>query len=373
MPRLKRLPALLGLWVVLPSLGLALVQQSGAGSTSDPHRSMSMGEMQAGVDEDSLQQGIALTRHGQFAEAIPLLRKADAEGTAGYAGAFNLALCYVAIGNYQEGILQLVTLRQSGHETAMVENLLAQAYLGQHDLVSAWTAIVAATRLTPKDERLYAFLLDACADHYEYQLGLRVASLGTAALPMSQRLHYERAVFLARLDRLPEATPEFAQVVTLGKETYLGHLADVQQRLYGNDLPGALQAARAAVADGRREHEMLSLLGTVLMYTGAAPGQPQFLEAKQALEGALTQQPNDSTSQIALGKLLLMEGAWREAILHLEIGRRLEPQNAAIYPSLASAYRQEGDKAEAQRCMQVLARLLHEKSTVTEKASNSPE
>ena len=367
----KFLPAFLVLFLGLPQVHAPSAQGTGAGSAPTSHGNPD--ESESRMPQDDLRLGIALTRNGQFGAAIPLLRAADAAGLAGYAGQFNLALCYVATGKYKEGIAKLLTLRDSGQETAAVDNLLAQAYLGEHDLGRAWVFIQAAVRLSPKDEHLYAFLLDACADHYEYALGLQVATLGIEALPASQRLHYERAVFLIHLDRPEEATQEFAHSVALGKDTYLGNLANVQQRLYVNDLPGALQAARAAVAGGHREREMLSLLGTVLMYTGAAPGQPEFVEAKQALESAVAQQPNDSTSQIALGKLYLMENLWHDAITHLEIGRRLEPQNPAIYPSLAAAYRHEGNKVEANACMQVLAGLLREKSAVTAKDNERPD
>lgn len=370
---LKFLPLLVAGAVMLLPLAPAPAQQAGSATNPGARRDATASESHPETGEADLQRGIELTRNGQFTEAIPRLRAADAAGLAGFAGRFNLALCYVATGNYGEGIVRLLALQQSGQETASVDNLLAQAYLGEHDLGRAWSSIQAAIRLSPTNEHLYDFLLDACADHYEYALGLRVATLGTEALPGSQRLHYERAVFLARLDRLGEATPEFTQAVALGKDTYLGHLADVQQRLYGNDLQGALRAARDAVASGHHEHDMLALLGTVLMYTGAAPGQPEFLEARKALESAVSQQPNDSTAQIALGKLYLMDGEAHQAIAHLEIGRRLEPQNAAVYTSLASAYRREGDKVHAGACTQQLARLLREKSAVTAQANGQPD
>lgn len=310
------------------------------------------------------ERAIALTRSGQFAAALPLLEALVEQAPSSYALRFNLALCLVGTGEFRKGADQLLALRAQGQETPALEDLLAQAYIGMHDLPNAWTAVQKTMQLAPHDERLYAFLLDACSDHYEHAFGLRIATMGLQHLPASQRLHYERAVDLARLDRLPEATSEFARASLLGPTTNLGYLSRVQEALYANDTQAALKLSQEAVQEGHKGYEMLSLLGTVWMVAGVSPGQPQFLQAKQALEGAVAQQPNYPTAQIALGRLYEMEGDPHNAIKHLEIGRRLEPQNRAIYPSLSAAYRQVGNTAAAAECTKTLAGLLQERSSI---------
>ncbi len=312
--------------------------------------------------ESDLQRGIALTRQGRFAEAIPLLLASEARGEGGYAAGFNLALCFVGSQRYPEAVTHLLALRENGFATPAVSNLLAQAYVGEHDREKARPAIEAAVRQAPTDEKMYGFLLNACTDHYEYALGLEVATLALQSLPDSARLHYERAVFLARLDRLDEAKPEFSRATALDQDGDIGYLASVQKLLYEDDLPRALDMARKAVKAGHRDFQMTSLLGTVLIYTGVAPGQPQFAEARDALEASVKERPDFSTSQIALGKLYLMEGRAADAVTHLEIGRRLEPQNPAVYTSLTSAYRRLGNKEASAECMKTLAALLHEKT-----------
>ena len=313
--------------------------------------------------QSDLVRGISLTGQGRFAEAIPLLLASKAGTTGGYAVEFNLALCYVGSGRYVEAIVQLVELQHSGFATAAVSNLLAQAYVGQHDAEKAWPAIQSAIQKAPFEEKMYAYLLNACTDHFEYALGLQTATLGLRSLPESSRLHYERAVFLARLDRLEEAEPEFRKAASLDPQGDIGQLATVQRLLYEDDLPHALEAARKAVTTGDRDPQMLSLLGTVLMYTGIAPGQPQFAEARSALETSVAEQPGFSTAQIALGKLYLIEDRPADAVVRLEIGRRLEPRNPAAYTSLAAAYRRLGNKEASAECLETLAGLLHEKTT----------
>lgn len=312
--------------------------------------------------EAALQKGIDLTRQGLFQEAIAPLLQAQGRVVEEYAARFNLALCYFGTGNYLKSIAILRGLRSSSYNTAAVNNLLAQTYVGNRQPEQAIGALTEASRQTPNDEKLYAYVADACTDHYEYNLGLRVVDLGLKHLPESARLHYERAMFLARLDRFEDAKPEFDRVSELAPESDIAYLAVVQKELYEDNFAQALRSVRRAIKSGHRDYQMLSLLGTILIHVGVAPGQPEFGEAREALEASVAVRPNYSTSQIALGKLYLMENRVNEAVVHLEIGRSLEPRNPAIYPSLADAYRRRGDLTRSHECLKILSSLLQEKS-----------
>jgi predicted Zn-dependent protease len=90
-----------------------------------------------------------------------------------------------------------------------------------------------------------------------------------------------------------------------------------------------------------------------------------FLEAHAALEASVAANPTFSTSQIALGKLYLMGGRASDAVDHLEIGRRLEPGNPAVYTSLARAYRELGERDKAGASIATLSGLLREKGATT--------
>src|SRR5438093_7592858 len=87
-----------------------------------------------------LQKGIALTRSGKFQEAIPLFLALRAEGRKEYAVSFNLALCYVATGQYGPAIELLSELRSTGLSNANVENLLAQSLLGNRQPEESFAA-----------------------------------------------------------------------------------------------------------------------------------------------------------------------------------------------------------------------------------------
>jgi predicted Zn-dependent protease len=317
------------------------------------------------VAETDLHNGVDLTRRGRFKEAIPSLLRARADAREDYAASFNLALCYLGVDEFKKAIDILNDLHDDRHNTAAVNNLLAQAYVGYSQPQRAFHSLEEASKQTPMDERLYSFVADACTDHYLYELGLRVVDLGLSHLPDSARLHYERAVFLGRLDRLAEANPEFQLANKLAPGSDLAYLSVIQKRLYEDKPAEALDVARSGIREGHRDYQMLSLLGTVLMFAGASPGQPEFTEAREALEASVAAQPEYSTSQIALGKLYLIEGRLSDAVTHLEIGRRLEPRNPAVYKSLASAYRGLGEREKAQESLSVLSALLQEKTATT--------
>jgi predicted Zn-dependent protease len=314
------------------------------------------------LTDANLHKGLELARRGLFREAIPLLLSVRGQVAENYAVGFNLALCYLGAGEFKEAIRSLKDLAGDGYNTVAMNNLLSQAYVGDGQPERAFQALKDASRQTPKDESLYAFVADACTDHYAYSLGLRVVDLGLSNLPDSARLHYERAVFLARLDRLEEARPEFQKASKLAPGSDLAYLALIQENLYEDKLQEALSLVREGIKAGHRDYQMLSLLGTVLIHAGVTPGQPEFAEAREALEASVSAHPAYSTSQIALGKLYLMEGRPKDAVAHLESGRQLEPQNPAVYTSLARAYRQLGELDKAQKSLNTLSTLLHEKS-----------
>lgn len=308
-----------------------------------------------------LETGTRLTRDGLLQQAIPHLLAARKAGIDPYATAVNLSICYLGTNQYGQAIALLETLRQAGKNTATVENLLAQAYLGDNQPQSAFAAFLRAASATPDDERLYAFLADACTDHQQSALGMHIVDLGLRHLPESARLHYERALFLAQLDRLDEAKPEFDTASRLAASSYIGVLARVQKDLYEDNLKDATDLLHHAIRAGHRDYQTLSLLGSVLIYEGVAPGQPAFAEAQAALEESAKDRPDYSATQIALGKLYLWDGRFADAAAHLEISRRLEPNNPAVYIGLANAYRRLGEKDKARQMAEQLERLLAEK------------
>ena len=354
--------ALGGLALMSVSLGLLaqlgvnrqfqMPQTSKAQAASD--RSPDGSDPQA---EEELQKGTALTRAGSFAEAIPHLLAARGRVSNDYATSFNLSLCYVATGQSTPAIPILSALRTAGHDNADVNNLLAQAYVGDGQNQKALEALQEASKLAPENEKLYLFVADACMAKQEYAVGLQVADLGLDHLPNSAHLHYQRGMFLALLDEWDAGKKDFDQASKLAPENDIAFVAAAQKAMFEGDVWEAVRAAREGVKKGHQHYQLLTLLGESLLRSGIAPGQPEFTEAREALEKSVAERPNYAGSQLALGKLNLLDNRLDDAIAHLETARQLNPDNTSVYSNLAAAYRRHGDLPQAQNMLAVLAKL----------------
>jgi len=307
--------------------------------------------------EQELQKGTALTRRGEFNEAIQHLLVARGHLANDYAVNFNLALCYVATAQSKLAIPILTDLRGDGHDTADVNNLLAQAYVGESQNQNAIDALQRAAAFNPENEKLYMFVADACTAKANYTLGVQVADFGLSHLPKSAGLHFERAMFLSLLDQFDDAKVDFELARSLAPDSDIAFIAVAQEAMFEGNIAEAVRAARDGISKGHENFMLLTLLGEALLRSGITSGQPEFEEARRALERAVSQRADYASSQLTVGKLYLMEGRLADSIAHLEMARQLNPGNAAIYSNLAAAYRKRGKLTEAQDALATLSKL----------------
>lgn len=367
---MRALEGVIARLAVLALLSSAFICDARAQSSARPEPAASTG---ATVSQSSdandaaveLRTGSDLTRQGRLNEAIPHLQAARRLGADSYATSVNLSICYLGLRRGKEAANTLRELIREGYDTPAVENLLTQALLWSGENEAAFEAFQRAVGLAPKDEKLYDYVADACTDLRDYALGLKMIETGLTHLPDSARLHYERGLFLAQLDRLDEGRAEFDRAATLAPGQYIGYLALAQRHLYDMDYKGAIANLRQAIQSGPRDYRLLSLLGDVLLKADAAPGQPEFGEARSDLEEAEREQPDFPATQLALGQLYAREERYAEARGHLEAARRLEPENPAVYSNLAHVYRRLGLIKEAEATEAQLRRLLEARKADT--------
>ena len=307
-----------------------------------------------------LETAIALTRSGKFNEAIPRLLALDGHVTDEFAVKFNLALCYVAIGEPAKAIPVLLALPNDPRRGPNVDNLLAQAYIGNGQSDEALKALQGAARKYPKDEKLFLYIADACMAYDDYALGLKAMDLGLQQMPNSAALHYEKAVYLSLLDQFDVAKQEFDRAHDLAPDKEIGYVALAHKDLMGGDIAGAVRVAREGVRKKRADYLLLTFLGQSLIRSGAIPGQPEFKEAREALEKAVSQRPNYADSQLGLADVYTMENRLPDALAHLEAARQLEPRSAAVYAGLAKVYRRMGNVNEMQQALSILRAINQE-------------
>lgn len=342
--------------VLLPSLvALSPAGENGFALYARPFTQSS--PSQSAAAEAELQTGIALTRTGRFAEAIPHFLAARRQVADEFAADFNLALCYVAVGQNQAAVPVLQSLITTGQATAAVYNLLTQALIGASRIDEANQSFERAASLDPNNEKLYLLIADSCMDHESYDFGVKVVSTGLQHLPKSARLHYERGVLLSFLDQPDAARKDLQAASELASGTPLAFLAQAQEGLLTADMTKTTAAARAGLRKDPANYVLLAILGQALIREGAAPGQAEFAEARSALEKSVSIRPEYSVSQLALGQLELLGGQTDAALEHLTKAQQLAPDNPAVYSQLAAACRRRGNLKEAERNLAVLAGL----------------
>jgi len=339
-------------------LALAQMPQAPKHEPTQPAtRGIALEQESASQAQSELQTGIALTRSGRFSEAIPHFLSARGHVADEFAAEFNLALCYIGVGEFPKAISILVGLSNKGHENAGVENLLSQAYEGNEQPKEAFEAFQKAATFTPNDEKLYLLVAAAFMEKQDYGQGLRALEIGIRNLPESARLHYELGYALWQLEEPGMAKPEFERATALVPHSAIGYLAAAQESFMLGDLSQATTIARTGILEGFADYQLLCLLGDTLIRNGANPGKPEFAEAKQALEKSLAARPNYASSQIALGRILLQEEHVDAAIEHLELGHRLAPQNPTPCLLLATAYRKRGQLEQAHAMLAMVDKL----------------
>ena len=335
-------------------------RQRGGGDSSDL-------DSQQGAAE--LQTAIGLTQRGKFREAIPHFLAAHGHVADEYLVSFNLALCYVGTGQFKPAIDLLNQIRSEGRAAAEVQDLLTQAYVGNGQQAEAFIAFQYAAKAAPKDEKMYVRDSEACIDGGAYDLGLKIANLGLQHLPNSGRLHFERGILLVQLDQLDDARRDLAQVATLSPGTDIAFIAAAQKSLLDGDVTEAMRIAKEGIQKNHSHFMLLTIFGEASLRAGVQPGQPEFAEAEAALEKAVAENPNYPSSQIALGKIYILENRIDDAIARLNAGRQLDPQNPAVYSNLAAAYRKNGD---LQHEAEALATLASINKAQAEKIATAP-
>ena len=185
---------------------------------------------------------------------------------------------------------------------------------------------------------------------------LKIVKIGLRNLPDPARLHYELGYALWQLEEPGLAKPEFEKT-SLAPHSVVGHLAAAQESFMLGHISRAAQIARTGIYEGCTDYQLLALLGEALIQAGARPGQPEFSEAKEALEKSIVARPNYGSSQIARGRLLLQEDRVEAAIEHLELGRQFASKNPSSYLLLAAAYRKHGQFEQERAMLAMVAKL----------------
>ena len=298
--------------------------------------------------------GLGLARHELYSQAVPYFQAVAAKYPESYDAAFNLAVCYVETKQFSAAIETLKAAVAAGHQTAELDNLLAEAYEGNQQTQEAINTLRDATRLAPQDENNYIDLAALCTTYEAYALGLEIIDVGLHYHPQSDRLIFQRGVIYAMRNQFDLAEQDFQLAAKLAPEKNLSYVALGVSYMQVGDLPKAITSLRQRIKQKPYDPTLRYLLGEALVRSGATPGDPAFTEAKVSLEKSVKLNPRFAPAQVNLGKIYLKENRLDESLAHLEQARTLDPKDKSAYSQLAIVYRRKG-KPEVAKTM--LAKL----------------
>jgi tetratricopeptide (TPR) repeat protein len=306
---------------------------------------------------ESFRAGNILARMSHYDEAIPFFRAVSTRFPESYNAAFNLAVCYVQTKQFPAAIGILSGMREKGHRTAEVDNLLASAYEGNKQTQEAIDALREATILAPLEENNYLDLAALCADHEAYSLAVEILNVGLHYLPDSDRLTFQRGAVFAMMGQMDRAEHDFERASTLAPEKDLAYVGLGIAYMQKSKLPQALEILRRRTQEKPNDYLLQYLLGEALIRQGLIPGSPEMTEAQRVLELSVKLNPGFSRSRIDLGKILLKEGRVEEAIGQLEVARKLDPNEKSVYSQLSTAYRRKGDDKRSAAMLNMVTKL----------------
>ncbi len=150
----------------------------------------------------------------------------------------------------------------------MSKTCLTQSLLGNRQPDEAFAAFERASRLAPKDEKLYLYIVESCMGHGYLDMGLKVAEIGLKSLPRSASLVFEHGILLARLDFIDEAMKELQKVTELAPGSDVAYIAAAQKSIFESDVDEAVRIAREGIGKGKQHFMLLALYGEAVLLSG---------------------------------------------------------------------------------------------------------
>jgi Flp pilus assembly protein TadD len=304
--------------------------------------------------------GLALAQRGLFAEAIPYFELVRQSYPHSYDLGFDLANCYVQAEQFPQAIEILRALKERGHKTAELDNLLGEAYAGNQQINDAIAALREATLLAPENEDNYLDLAVLCIDHDAFDLGLEILNVGLHYRPESDRLIFQRGILFAMQSHFDLADQDFQLAGKLAPDKNLSYVGLGVSYMQTGNLPEAVRILRQRAKEKPGDYTLQYLFGEALIRSGVTPGDAQFAEAQAALEQSVKLSETFAASRVELAKLRLREDRVDEAVELLETARKLDPADKAAYSQLAIAYRRQGKPQLAVAMLSTLAKLNDE-------------
>lgn len=291
-----------------------------------------------GIAGIHFEAGLELAKMRLYEDAARHFEMARAGAADSYQVDFNLTLALLKDGNFAAALRASQQTIANGGRTTEAYSLLSKAYEGLSKTTEAYEALRTATVSYPKDESAYLELIALCVEHENYNLALEIAGIGLRQIPSSRRLHVQRGIALAMMNRFEEAARDLA-----APEDTLGWIARSLVLMRSGRVTQAVTDLRGLKTRIAADSMVDWLFAEALTESGEGTDE----EAIAALQESVQLNPAMPQSRLLLGKLLLAKGDAAHAVEQLESALALDPASVAVTYQLAKALRKNGDTERA--------------------------
>lgn len=309
--------------------------------------------------------GVALAQLESPARAIPYLEAVQRSFPGSYDLGFDLVLTYMNSKEFSRAIKTATELIGRGHETAELNNILAEAYESNNETQHAVDALRRAIALAPDDESNYLDFASLCMNHRSYDAGMKVIQVGLEAHPGSGSLIFMRGVLYGMQDEFDLAEKDFQQAAEVAPQNNLGYVGLGVTYLEKGNAEQAIQVLRQRLREKPNDASLLYLLGEALLRKGAAPGQEAYTEAQHSLEKSVALNPGLCLPHVSLGGIYMDEEKLNEAITQFEQALAIDHNERSAYSHLAVAYRRLGQTDKSKEVMSALKDIIDQERRAT--------
>jgi tetratricopeptide (TPR) repeat protein len=294
-------------------------------------------------------------QQGKLQTALPYLQRAHEINPADYASGHDLALALVELKKLDEArslILQMIAAR----DMAELHNLLANVDERGGNLLGAAEEYQRAAHMDPTEEHLFDWG-DNLLQLHAYEEATQVFTAGIERHPDSARLHVGLGIAQYSRGAHEAAVRSFCKAADLAPSDprpyeFLGEMYGVVPAL-GGEITDRL----ARFAKGHPRNALAQYHYAMSLWKGRAAPPADLRQVEALLRRAVALDRNLAKGFLELGILLSDEQRYPDAIQQLQSAARLEPDLAQAHYRLAQAYQRTGQKALADKELEIFERL----------------
>jgi tetratricopeptide (TPR) repeat protein len=279
-------------------------------------------------DENALAEfADCLLKIGKAGQALEVLDRGSQLHSASVQLKYDLAVAYLRNHDPAQAVRTLEPLTEVKDSGLL--NLLAYAYTQVDRPDDAFRTLENAIELRPLEQSNYLDLAILCLEHSQENRSVIAATAGIARIGKAPDLYLIRGVAYAQLAKYDKAESDFTTAAQLEPNQPHGIIA--MSLLYSdrNELQKEKALLDKQLKITPNDAVANYLLADLLIREGAAPGQPEFEEARSDVAKSLMANPNSAEAQILAGRLCERTDEFSAALDHFQSALKVQPDNRA--------------------------------------------